>query len=336
MKKATLLLIIILWSVFSFAQDIHYSQFYASPLTLNPALTGVNECNYRANAMYRNQWHSVTDNPYQTPSISFDINNVLQRVIKKGTFSLGGLLLDDKAGDGNLQNLSIMASMAYQRPLNASRKLNASLGLQVGYVQKSLDWKNLTWETQFDGQSFNQNINSGESLKDKVSYIDLNAGLYLSFSPSKNFDLFLGGAAFHIIPPKEKFLNNGPDNKLGMRIVAHGGFRIGVTENVDIIPQVLFMTQTKAREVNVGASVAYKLNTDVKLFAGGYYRLQDAVVAMIGIDYKHIRLGLSYDINTSSLSSASGGKGGFEVSLTYTGCLGGFILDKPIFFCPRY
>ncbi len=74
MRKATLLLTIILWSVISFAQDIHYSQFYASPLTLNPALTGVNECNYRIGAMYRNQWKSVTT-PYQTPSISFEINH---------------------------------------------------------------------------------------------------------------------------------------------------------------------------------------------------------------------------------------------------------------------
>src|SRR5438067_13574700 len=109
MKKVTLLLTVVLWSVVSFAQDIHYSQFYASPLTLNPALTGVNECNYRANAMYRNQWSSVSSNPYQTPSVSFDIDNVLQRVIKKGTFSLRGLRLDDKPGDGNLQNLSIMS-----------------------------------------------------------------------------------------------------------------------------------------------------------------------------------------------------------------------------------
>src|SRR6266576_5713401 len=161
MRKATLLLATILWSVVLFAQDIHYSQFYASPLTLNPALTGVNECNYRANAMYRNQWHSGTDNPYTTPSISFDINNVLQRIIKKGTFSLGGLLLDDKAGDGDLQNLSIMGSAAYQRPLDASRKLNGSFGLQFGYVQKSLKFDQLTWETQFDGQQFDPNINAG-------------------------------------------------------------------------------------------------------------------------------------------------------------------------------
>ncbi len=335
MRKATLLLTAILWSVISFAQDIHYSQFYASPLTLNPALTGINECNYRAAAMYRNQWKSVTT-PYQTPSISFDINNVLQRVIKKGTLSAGGLLLNDKAGDGNLSNLSIMGSLAYARPLNASRKLNGSFGLQVGYVQKKLDFTKLTWEDQFNGQTFDPTIDPQENFKDKFSYIDLNLGLYFSYAVSKNADIFLGGAVFHVVPPKEKFLNNGPDNKLGMRVVGHGGVRLGLTEKVDLIPQVLFMSQSGAQELNLGASIAFKINPDVKLFAGAYDRVSDAVIAMIGIEYKRVRLGLSYDINTSSLNAASNGKGGFEISLNYTGCLGGFILDKPIFFCPRY
>ena len=77
MKKITLFVALLLVVIAGMAQDIHYSQFYASPLTLNPALTGVNACNYRVGVMYRSQWSSVSADPYQTPSISFDINNVL-------------------------------------------------------------------------------------------------------------------------------------------------------------------------------------------------------------------------------------------------------------------
>lgn len=334
MRKFTLLMVAFIWSTISFAQDIHYSQFYSSPLTLNPALTGINECNYRANANYRSQWSSVTD-PYVTPSVSFDINNVLQRLIKTGTLSAGGLLLNDKAGTGALSNLSIMGSVAYARPVTANRKLNLSVGLQVGYVQRKLDFQKLTWENQFNGEDFDQTLNSGENYKDKFSYVDLNAGLYLSYAASSKADVFLGLAGFHLLPPKEVFLNGG-DNKLGMRLVVHGGVRIGLTEQLDLIPQVLFMSQTAAQEINVGATVAYKVNEDVKLFGGIYDRVGDALIPVIGIDYKRIRFGFSYDINTSSLSNASNGNGGFELSLGYTGCLGGFILDKPIFFCPRY
>ncbi|MDW8394285.1 MAG: PorP/SprF family type IX secretion system membrane protein [Chitinophagales bacterium] len=326
--------LLLVWSVAALGQDIHYSQFYASPLTLNPALTGINDCNYRIAGMYRNQWRSVTD-PYVTPSVSFDINNVLQRWIRTGVLSAGGLLLNDKAGSGELSNLSIMASAAYARPLTASRKLNGSFGLQVGYVQKKLDFSKLLWESQFNGEGFDPTLSSNENFNDKFSYIDLNAGLYLSYFLSQQADLFGGLSVFHLIPPKESFLNNG-NNKLGMRTVGHGGLRYKLTEQFSIVPQVLYMTQTKAQEINLGGSVAYALNNDVKLFGGAWYRVGDAVIPMIGIDYKQIRLGISYDVNISSLSDASKGRGGFELSLGYTGCLGGFVLDKPIFFCPRY
>src|SRR5258706_15012765 len=123
MRKLTLLLVAVLCSALTFAQDIHYSQFYSSPLTLNPALTGINDCNYRVGAMYRSQWSSVSPDPYQTPSISFDINNVLQRIIKKGTLSAGALLFNDKAGSRELCNTSLLGSFDYQRPLTAKMKV---------------------------------------------------------------------------------------------------------------------------------------------------------------------------------------------------------------------
>src|SRR5580765_6542761 len=197
MKKFTILLFLMLSVMFGvMAQDIHYSQFYASPLTLNPALTGINDCNYRVGIMYRSQWKSVTT-PYTTPSISFDINNVLQRIIKTGTLSLGALVLNDKAGEGDLSDLSILGSIAYQRPLTSNRKLNLSIGLQMGYVQKKLDFAKLTFENQFNGVDFDPTMSNGENFKDKFGYFDLNAGLYLSYLVGKRSNIFLGGSFYH-------------------------------------------------------------------------------------------------------------------------------------------
>ena len=62
------------------AQDIHFSMFYASPITLNPALTGVFDGTYRVAAIYRNQWQSVST-PYNTFAASFDIK-LLQDKLK--------------------------------------------------------------------------------------------------------------------------------------------------------------------------------------------------------------------------------------------------------------
>ena len=336
MRKLTLLLVAVLCYTLSSAQDIHYSQFYSSPLTLNPALTGINDCNYRVGAMYRSQWSSVSPDPYTTPSIAFDINNVLQRIIKKGTLSAGVLLLNDQAGAGALTNNTFQGSLAYQRPLTSNRKLSGSFGLQFGYTQKKLDFSKLLFETQFNGETFDPQLSNQESYNDKFGYFDINTGLYFSYNVSSHTDIFLGGAVFHLLQPKEKFLNNGADNKLGMRMVLQGGVRLGLTDNLDLIPQFLFMSQTKAQEINVGATIQYAMNSDFKIFGGVWYRVKDAVIPMIGIEYKRVRFGISYDVNTSSLKDASNGNGGFELALSYTGCLGGFVLDKPIFFCPRY
>ena len=334
MKKFTLFVSLILSVIVGVrAQDIHYSQFYASPLTLNPALTGVNDCNYRVGIMYRNQWKSVTT-PYQTPSISFDINNVLQRMIKTGTLSLGALVLNDKAGEGDLTELSVLGSVAYQRPITSNRKLNMSIGLQMGYVQKKLDFQKLTFENQFNGVTFDPTLSNGENFKDKFGYFDLNAGLYFSYAVGKRSDIFLGGSFYHLVPPKETFLSG--DNTLDMRYCGHLGVKIGLSDKLDLIPQVLYMMQAKASEINAGLSLQYAFNPDVMLSIGGYDRVGDAIIAMAGLEYKRVRVGFSYDINTSSLKEASNGNGAFEISLSYTGCLGGFVLDKPIMFCPRY
>ena len=63
-NKATLISIIT--SVFSAkAQDIHFSQFHAAPVLLNPALTGAFGGEARFIANYRSQWQEIPV-PYVT------------------------------------------------------------------------------------------------------------------------------------------------------------------------------------------------------------------------------------------------------------------------------
>jgi hypothetical protein len=160
----------------------------------------------------------------------------------------------------------------------------------------------------------------------------LNAGLYF-FCCFEEIDIFLGGAGF-ILFPKEKFLETDPIINGAMRIIGHGGgLRLGITEKL-ILFRNSFHEPGKCKRNQRGRFRCLQAKPDVKLFAGGYYRVKDAVIAMVGIDYCYSTRRRT--ANTSSLKEASNGNGGFEISLAYTGCLGGFILDKPIFFCPRY
>jgi len=319
------------------AQDIHFSQYNASPLALNPALTGVNSCDWRAGLAYRNQWNSVTT-PYVTYEAFFDIP-IVKNIGTNGSQLAGGLLLfNDVSGDGNLTNLQAMGSVAFNLGLGGKDKV-LSLGIQGGLMNKSIDWAELNWGTMWDGDNFDPTINPLEPLGDDAfSKFDFNTGLAFHGKFSESFNLTVGGAAFHLIAPSESFLGD-EENKLGMRIAGHLKAGITIDKKYGIIPSVLYQSQSGAREVVVGSDFGYFLNNasfPATFFLGGHYRLDDAVIAAVGLDYKNFRFGASYDINTSTLKDASNGKGGFEITLVYTGCILPVIPKNYVMPCPRY
>jgi type IX secretion system PorP/SprF family membrane protein len=341
MKKLSTLALRLLFSfcliaLGSSAQDIHYSQFYASPLTLNPALTGINNCSYRVTALYRNQWSSVPA-PYSTPSLSFDINSLAPKYVKYGNLSAGLLIYNDRSGDGHLNNLSIVGSGGYAINPDVNRKHTVSVGVQVGYTQKRVDEQALIFERQLLQNPSNPGLfPSGENIDDKFGYINTHAGLLWLFKPTEKHRVYLGGAAFNVNQPKESFL--GKTNKLNMRLVGHGGAELAINDKIGIHPSVLYMSQSGSSEINFGTalSIALQGSFDPKLFFGAYYRLGDAVIPVVSLDYKNVRVGLSYDVNMSDLNTATNYKGGFEVSLNYTGCISSIVDVEPIQWCPRF
>jgi type IX secretion system PorP/SprF family membrane protein len=331
------LIVLLQISFNSYAQDIHYSQFYASPLTLNPALTGVNDCRYRIAANYKNQWSSIPA-PYRTPSVSFDINSLAPKVIKTGNLSAGLIIYNDRSGDGNLNNLSIAASGGYLIHPDVNKKHSVSIGLQVGFTQKRIDPTLLTFETQWNGSTFSSNLSNLETFsKTSFGYLNLHSGIFWAYNPSEKFKIFLGGAAFNVNQPKETFFNNS-DNKLNMRTVIHGGLQYSLNDKVSLHPSFIHMSQAKSSETNLGAALSYLLNGNFnpRVSFGAYYRIGDAVIPVIAMDYKNFRVGLSYDVNTSSLNTASNYRGGLELSFNYTGCITSIIEVEPIQWCPRF
>ena len=166
----------------------------------------------------------------------------------------------------------------------------------------------------------------------------MGAGIAYHNKVSPNFNITGGFAAFNLISPNETFLGD-EENKLGMRLAGH--LKAGITfgKNFGVIPSVLFQTQSGAQEIIVGTDLGYFLNNanfPATFFIGGHYRLDDAVIASVGMDYKNFHGGISYDVNTSTLQDASGGKGGLEISLVYTGCILPVIPKNYVMPCPRY
>ncbi len=322
------------------AQDIHFSQFYASPLTLNPALTGNLNGSYRFTAIYRNQYAQVPV-PYETVGASFDMP-ALRTALKSDHVGLGLQIFNDRSGDGNLNNVSILGSVAYHKSLDRWQKYYVSLGIQGGYTQYSINFANLIFPNQITDGGPDPSIANGEPVQAQTfDYFDFNTGLLFSGNVSDNVSFYAGGAFYHFTQPIQTFL--GSDNRLSSRYVVHAGSEIFVNKQVSISPSALFMTQASVTEVNVGAALGYHFLQNSRnsprtaLYVGGWFRVPHEIIFMGGLDYKNFRFGISYDLAaTTGLKDPTEFQGGFEVAMQYIGSLFDPKRKYPLLYCPRF
>ena len=330
MKRYILLLVVVFQTGFRvIAQDIHFSQFNEAPLLENPALVGSFNGDQRAIINYKDQWRSVTK-PYKTMAFSFDAG-VLREKFKSGYFGIGGFIYNDKAGDTKLSTTNINLDISYHIYLNDFNNLAA--GIQGGYGQRSINSNNCQWDSQYDGTGYNANLPSGETNTfSNYGYGDFGAGVLWSYYASdgsfKNKIIKKANAGvsiFHINKPKYSFYETDIQ-KLNRKFVLHGTLALRVTSdnNFLLIPSLVYYKQGANQEFNFGTMGRYKLLQggsgvikDAAVSLGAFYRWKDAVVAVVSIEVGNFTLGISYDINTSSLKKASASKGGMEFSLKF-------------------
>jgi len=333
MKKITIISIVLFTAIQfrCFAQDIHFSQFNEAPMLLNPALTGAFNGDHRAILNYKNQWGSVAK-PYQTYAFSYDAGLFKQK-LQTGYLGIGISVFKDIAGDMKFGTTQANLSVAYHQELNENNELTA--GIQGGYTGRSLDPSGEQWDNQYDGISgFDGSLPSGEtSTFQNFSYGDFSGGLvwnYFSkemYSTANNaLKLNLGGCVEHINQPKLSFYQM-KDDKLWLKYAVHGGAWIGIKNtNTSIIPSAVFWKQGSSQEITAGSMFRFRLKEEskytgfVKEFAfslGGFYRVNDAVIASTQFELGSWALGMSYDVNVSGLKAASNGRGGLEVYLRY-------------------
>ncbi|MFI5134942.1 MAG: PorP/SprF family type IX secretion system membrane protein [Chitinophagales bacterium] len=320
------LLYLLLLSAISFSsrgQDIHYSQFYYSPLTFNPALSGSMDGTYRISAIYKNQWSSISSPfVYSTPSISADAK-LFSGKFNNNYLGVGLLLLNDRSGDGNLRNFTAMLSLAYHQALDREGNYHLAVALQGGMVQKSIDFAKLNFADQFDGLGFN-NITAENFKYYQIAYADFASGVLLYGVPNNHSRFQIGAAAFHLTTPNESFFESST-NQLDMRFVIHGSYAYRAGKRVYLFPFAQYQIQNNDNEFLWGANFGYNTNESVRgipqiFYIGVFNRLRYDVIPTVGLMMKGVQAGLSYDVNISSdLNPATGGKGGFEVSLSYIG-----------------
>ena len=303
------------------AQDLHFSQFFNSPLTTNPANTGfIPDGDYRLGMNYRNQWSAIMAVPYKTMSAFGDVQLFKDRM-DNGWVGLGGVILHDVAGSGNLTSNKIYASVAYHQLLGNSSLL--SLGFNAGYANKQINVTNLKFPDQFDGKFFDNKLPTNVTLTNtNIGYLDMQVGMNYAYFPNEKVYLNGGFSAHHVNTPRESFFDEADaTNRVPIRYIGFLNGSFMVNDQWIINPNAYVTVQAKSSEVVAGLNAHYNISGDGQnlLIAGLYYRYKEAIIPMIGLGYKDYIFSFTYDVTVSSLSVSDNSRGAFEFSLIKQG-----------------
>ncbi len=327
MKKFVLLLFLLPATTIQ-AQDIHFSQYWESPLNLSPALAGTDASYARANLNYRSQWGSF-GKAFQTMGASFDMP--FQNRRDKNVYLGGGLnVYHDRAGEAGLAKLNIGGSLS--SVLKISRNQLISIGVQGALNQRSINLNDVSWDSQFNGVRYDAALASGEthgSLSRSFADIGVGAawiirGITNNFTRQESFGMTLGAGVFHLNRPNQAFQGSDPT-----RIRYNGFLRMNLAtgkSNVSIQPLFSYWRQGSLQEINAGVMLRYGLKSEsqftgykrgMAISVGAHYRVKDAIYPVILYEFADYAIGVSYDVNISSLTPYSQARGGFEISLRY-------------------
>jgi type IX secretion system PorP/SprF family membrane protein len=344
------------------AQDIHFTQYNMSPLTLNPANTGGFEGTVRVGGIYRSQWTSVlSSNQYETPALFVDAP-IIRGFRRNDWVGVGLSLFQDKVGAGALTHSATKLNAAYH--LGFGRGGRTVLTIGGGYGQES-------YRIGSPGDfQFGEGLRVGDQMLDadyvaygggplgatvtkpRTNYSDIDAGIALTSKLNKTMDFKLGFSIFHLTNPRFSFPSQsgstpGPtppppattgNFKQPRRFVTHGTFNIKTNDRLTISPSFIFQTMNAQDEIMVQGLAGYLFDPekDITINAGVGYRLGDAINILLGARKKNLTVGFAYDVNTSGLNNDTRYRGGFEIAANYIVKIYKKSVAKPKMICPRF
>jgi len=298
----------------STAQDIHFSQFFNAPLALGPGTIGQFDGDYRAHGIFRQQWRSVSV-PYRTLGLGGDAKDFLG---VQG-LGVGAWLFNDRAGDSRLNQFHLSLGVSWTQRFGEDRAHSITGGVQAGFTSLTLDSRALSFDNQYNGFTYDPSLPTGERFdRDGLLHPDVNAGLVYRYAPRKRELIQAGAGVFNLTTPAIGFLGE-PGVPLDRRSTFHVITQFPIHERFDLLPMAQFMTQGKFRELDLGSNLRYilldryGLNRAVQF--GVHWRADDAGYLYAGVEYDDWTFGVSYDINTSDLVTASRNRGGIEFAV---------------------
>lgn len=301
-------------------QDLHHSQFYTSPLNVNPGLTGVFNGDFRAALNYRAQW--VVDDlvNYQTIALNTDIKFTPRKMDAEGFWSAGLMFNYDKAGDSDLSLAQLGLTGSYTRALNTNNLV--TVGALLGFGQRRFRTDELLWDNQWNGTTVDPRIDPGEQFGDMSNtFLDLGAGMNYRWQKTKRTFVNLGVGVFHINQPDQIFFSQSSEEVLPRRWAFGLNSSIQLTDALDILLQGVYQIQGEHSVFLTGGHVRFHINQqrgqEFALLLGTTHRPGDNWSPTLGLEWRNWHAGFSYDIDHSEFDPATDGRGGPEIAVIY-------------------
>jgi type IX secretion system PorP/SprF family membrane protein len=303
---------VILWMVtVASAQDPQFSQYYQAPLYLNPGFTGITP-QQRLVFNHRLQWPNLPQ-AFSTYAASYDI------FVDELRSGFGFLATTDKMGSAGWRTTT--AGVLYSFKVRLTENIVFSPGLYFGYGVNGLDRSKLTLGDglEFEGQSLDPELNK----LGNQSYFDFGSGFIFY-----NRNIWLGAAFHHMNQPNLSVLNDV--SRLPMKTSIHGGGRISLYNGPRTLDKVSYLTPSFIFRTQGNSFTQFDVGINYHVdpvSVGVWYRgkpiektvinsiAQDALILSLGMYFKNLSVGYSYDFTVSELQTASGGA--HEISISY-------------------
>ncbi len=299
------------------AQDPHFSQYFSSPLSFNPAFTGYFDGTQRVAFNIRNQWINTSD-PYVTGTVSYDTKILKQAIGSNDRWGLGVMALYDQSAGAIFKNNYIAVSTGFNKGLDAEGMQSIGIGVQASYARNSVDFSRVSFSNQFTGSGYDLSVPSGETINNNsISYVDVNAGILYNYKDENDNQFSFGASMYHILQPSLSYFS-GNNQSLQRRYTIHAGANLAVGVRDQLFISTSLMNQAGSSDVVVGGAYGLGIgDTDNSLYLGTWLRLKDAVYPYIGLQTASFQLGLSYDITVSDLKKTKGFSGSSELTFIY-------------------
>lgn len=330
MRKQTIIFCLLVFAIFYcqkenlFAQDLTFSQFYEQPLLRNPALSGVFKGDIRVSGAYRDQWSSITI-PFKTGAMSVEYKMPVGE--HNDVFTLATQMTVDAAGDISLKRTQLLPALSFHKSLSDEKDTYLSVAFMGGPVFSQFDPTQIKFGDQYVGGSYNPSNPTSQTLQyTSYQYWDVATGVCFSSQFENGGRWYAGASLAHFNNPVIRSTTGSDATFLAPKYSLNIGVNTPVSDRNRMIFFGDYFAENGHRQILGGFLYGWDFQkyyeTDpFTLYLGTFVRWGDAIIPVVKMDFNHLSIGISYDVNYSKLKVASNWRGGLELTASYSNFL---------------